>query len=171
MVGASPRKRQNRKPSRRSIKIHRNYTVEEAARVTGCAKGTIRRWVSSGTLPAIVDQRPYLILGEDLRAHLAARRPAKRSLRPHECYCFTCKVPRSPALGMIEFVPLTPTTGNLKALCEQCLTVMHKAIARSALAALAMAFDVTEQQAPRHLVDTADPSLNDNFDQEPKADA
>jgi hypothetical protein len=36
------RSKRSRNPNRRSIKIHRNYTVEEAARVTGCAKVTIR---------------------------------------------------------------------------------------------------------------------------------
>jgi hypothetical protein len=39
-----------RNPNRRSIKIHRNYTVEEAARVTGCAKGTIRPESAVGLL-------------------------------------------------------------------------------------------------------------------------
>jgi excisionase family DNA binding protein len=49
------RNKRTRNPNRRSIKIHRNYTVEEAARTTGCAKGTIRRWIKSGALPAITD--------------------------------------------------------------------------------------------------------------------
>jgi hypothetical protein len=37
------RRKRTRKPNRRAIKIHRNYTVEQAASVTGYAKGTIRR--------------------------------------------------------------------------------------------------------------------------------
>lgn len=164
-------RKRRRRPNHRAVKIHRSYTVDEAARATGCAEGTIRRWVSSGALPAIIDQRPHLILGADLKACLAERRPKGRKLRPHECFCLKCKEPRAPALGMIEFLPLTPTTGNLRALCEQCLTVMYKAISRSTLTALAAIFDVAEQQVPKHLVDTPDPSLNDHFDQEPKADA
>jgi excisionase family DNA binding protein len=62
-----------RNPNRRSIKIHRNYTVEEAARATGCAKGTIRRWIKSGALPAITDRKPNLVLGGDLFDYLKAR--------------------------------------------------------------------------------------------------
>lgn len=172
MVTPKPAVRCKRpRPNHRAVKTHRNYTVEEAARVTGCAKGTIRRWVSSGQLPAMVDQRPYLILGADLRACLNRRRPQQAKLRPHECFCLKCKAPRGPALGMIEFRPLSSTTGNLKALCERCLTVMHKAISRATLTALAMSFDVTEQQVPEHLTDTADPSLNEHLGQEPNANA
>jgi hypothetical protein len=47
--GPKQQRKGHRKPSRRSIRIHRNYTVEEAARTTGCAKGTIRRWIRSLT--------------------------------------------------------------------------------------------------------------------------
>ena len=49
----------------RAVKMHRNYTVDEAARVLGRDKGTIRRWIAKG-LPAIKDQKPHLILGTDL---------------------------------------------------------------------------------------------------------
>lgn len=52
------RRKRTRKPNRRAIKIHRNYTVEQAASVTGCAKGTIRRWIKSGALPAITNRKP-----------------------------------------------------------------------------------------------------------------
>lgn len=65
---STPRHRGKPKPSGRAVKIHRSYTVEEAARATGYAKGNVRRWVSSGLLPALTDQRPHLILGADLDA-------------------------------------------------------------------------------------------------------
>ena len=68
--------RSRRKPSARAVKIHRSYTIEGTARVTGCAKGTIRRWVASGELPAITTERPYLILGADLVDFIKARRAA-----------------------------------------------------------------------------------------------
>lgn len=66
-------RRVNRKPDRRSIKLHRSYTVDEASRTIGSAKGTIRRWIKSGALPALTDQKPNLILGEDLIDYLKAR--------------------------------------------------------------------------------------------------
>jgi excisionase family DNA binding protein len=155
--------KRTRNPNRRSIKIHRNYTMEEAARATGCAKGTIRRWVKSGALPAITDRKPNLILGGDLFDYLKARATSGPRLRLTECYCLKCRAPREPALGMADYVPLTPTTGNLRALCSTCTTVMHRAIPRAALAALAGILDVTLQQASKHITDTANPSLNDHL--------
>ena len=164
-------KPKKRKPNRRSIKVHRNYTVEEAARATGCAKGTIRRWIKSGALPALTDQKPNLILGGDLADYLKARATSGPKLQLHQCYCFTCRAPRVPALGMVDYVPLTDATGNLGALCSVCTTVMHKAISLAALAALEGTLEVTVQQATEHLIDTANPSLNDHFAKEPETDA
>jgi excisionase family DNA binding protein len=165
------RRKRTRHPDRRFIKIHRNYTVEEAARVTGCAKGTVRRWIKSRALPAITDQRPNLILGGDLADYLKARATPGPKLKLHECYCFKCRAPRTPAWDTAEYVPLTPTTGNLTALCSTCTTVMHKAISKAAVGALAGILSVTVQQASKHLADTANPSLNDHLAGEPEADA
>jgi excisionase family DNA binding protein len=159
------------RPDRRRVKIHRNYTVEQAAHVTGCAKGTIRRWIKSGALPAITDRKPHLILGGDLFDCLKARASTRTKLQLHECYCLKCRVPRVPALGIADYVPLSPTTGNLAALCSTCTTIMHKAISLAALAALAGFVEVTVRQASKHLTDTAKPSLNDHLAEEPEPHA
>jgi len=66
-----------RRPSRRAVKLHRNYTVDEAARVLGISKGTVRRWVKTG-LAAITDRKPILILGGDLIAFIDARLATKQ---------------------------------------------------------------------------------------------
>lgn len=160
-----------RKPKRRGIRLHRNYTVEEVARITGCAKGTIRRWIKSGALPALTDRKPNLVLGGDLADHLRARASSGPKLQLHECYCFKCRAPRSPALGIADYRPLTSTTGNLRALCGVCTTVMHKAIQMAALVALNRILEVTVQQATEHLIDTDSPSLNDHFAKERESHA
>jgi excisionase family DNA binding protein len=165
------RSKRTRNPNRRSVKIHRNYTVEEAARITGCAKGTIRRWIKSGALPAITDRKPNLILGGDLFDYLKARATSGPKLRLAECYCLKCRAAREPALGMADYVPLTPTTGNLRALCNTCTTVMHKAVPLAALQALAGILDVTVQRATEHITETAKPSLNDHLPKEPETHA
>jgi excisionase family DNA binding protein len=165
------RRKHTLRPNRRSIKIHRAYTVEAAARVTGCAKGTIRRWIKSGALPAIIDQKPHLILGADLYDYLKARATPRSKLRLHECYCFKCRAPRSPGLGMAEYLPLTPTTGNLRALCGTCTTIMHKAISLAALAGFADILEVTVRQAPKHITDIVNPSLDDHLGKELKTRA
>ena len=160
-----------RKPNQRGIKIHRNYSVDEAARVTGYAEGTIRRWIRSGSLPALVDRKPILILGGDFSDYFDARKRSGPKLRAHECYCLKCRAPREPALGMADYVPLTKSTGNLRALCGACGSLMHKAIRAAALAALRSVLDVTAQEADRHIEDSPSPSLDDHLDKEPNADA
>jgi hypothetical protein len=72
---------------------------------------------------------------------------------------------------MGDYLPLTPTTGNLRALCSTCTTVMHKAVPLAALAELAGNLDVTIRQANKHLTDTAKPSPNDHLAREPETDA
>jgi excisionase family DNA binding protein len=109
------RRKRTPRPNRRSIKIHRAYTVEAAARVTGCAKGTIRRWIKSGALPAIIDQKPHLILGGDLKDYLKARAMSGPKLRLHECYCFRCRAPSAPALNMAEYLRFRPPAWTYRA--------------------------------------------------------
>jgi len=61
---------------RQCVKVHRSYTVDEASRLLGVAKGTVRRWMTAG-LPFLTDQKPALILGADLAAFLKARAKPK----------------------------------------------------------------------------------------------
>lgn len=154
-----------KRPSGRRIKSHRSYDVAEAARALGVAKGTVRRWLKDG-LPCLRDQRPVLILGHDLKAFLDSRRKSKQTCRIDECLCMSCKVPRRPAFGEVEFYPLTATGGNLRALCEQCATVMHKRVSRDGLNALRTILTVTEVQAETRLRDGSDPCTNDHLRKE-----
>ncbi len=118
----------------RLIKVHRSYAVEEAAQVLDVHKNTVRSWIKHG-LPVLAAMRPALILGTDLRAFLHDRRKqAKRPCPPGTLFCLKCRAPSRPALDMVEFVPHSPTGGNLKALCETCGTMMHQRIARAAIA-------------------------------------
>ena len=122
-----------RRANWRRIKIHRSYAVDEAALALGVHKNTVRGWIKQG-LPALATQRPALILGSELRAFLDAR--TKRTRRPCPAgtiFCFKCREPRRPALGMVDYRPHSPTGGNLKAMCEQCGTMMHQRIARAAI--------------------------------------
>jgi excisionase family DNA binding protein len=114
------------RPNRRGVKRHRSYTVDHAARVLGVAKGTVRRWLKGG-LPGVAGRRPVLILGADLAEFLDGRRARKQTCELHECYCFTCRAPRAPAGDMADFIPLSSTSGNLRARCCTCIGVMHTA--------------------------------------------
>ena len=150
-----------RRPSARGVKLHLNYTVDEAARATGNCKGTVRRWLKTG-LPAITDQKPALILGGDLIDYLNAKRGRKQKCRLHECFCFSCRRPRAPAFGEVELFMLAPTSGNLRALCEHCATVMHKRISVAKISALQTLATVTIRQGIEDLSDSRNPCLNDH---------
>lgn len=150
--------------------MHRNYTVDDAAHACGVCKGTVRRWLKNG-LPAITDQKPMLILGGDLIDFLNGRRKPRQVCRLHQCYCFSCRQPKAPAFGTVEFLPLTQSSGNLRALCETCSTVMHKRVAKAKLDQLGVLVDVTIMQGSEHLADSPQPCLNDHVPKEPKTHA
>jgi excisionase family DNA binding protein len=132
---------------RGGVKRYRSYTIEDAARATGMAKGTVLRWIKSGKLPALMDQRPFLILGEDLQAFLKARKTPKQKCGLDECYCFRCRSVQKMAGGMAEVTIHTPKTGNLHALCETCGGSMHKCLSLKRLPDLRAILDVTVRQA------------------------
>ena len=56
-------------PNPRLAKIHRNYSVEDTARLFNVHKNTVRNWLKDGLEP-IDDQRPTLVRGEELRRFL-----------------------------------------------------------------------------------------------------
>jgi excisionase family DNA binding protein len=126
---------------RRRIKRHHSYTVDEAARAIGAARGTVRRWLDKG-LPAIRDRKPFLILGDDLAAYMAGRARPKRSCPPGTCYCVKCREPREPAGNMAEFLPINAHSGNLRALCPDCGSLMHRRTSSSQLEAIRAILDV-----------------------------
>ncbi|MEQ1902291.1 MAG: helix-turn-helix domain-containing protein [Devosia sp.] len=171
MTSAKRAPRARRRPNHRLVKIHRSYTVDEASKALGVAKETIRRWLKRGALPALTDRIPTLILGGDLSDFLQARSAKRPKLPVHQCYCFKCRGPRAPALGMADYIPRTHTTGTLRALCEACLTVMNKVVSASAIAELEAVVELSIQQAEQHLIDTSQSCLNDNSHEEPQSHA
>ena len=119
----------------------------------------------------IRDQQPALILGDDLISFLAARRPQKQSCKLDECYCFSCRAPRPAAGRMADVTTNGTTTGNLRALCATCLTVMHKRLSVSKIPELQRLLDVTITQAAPRLSQRLSPCLNDHSSHEGKTHA
>lgn len=138
-----------RRPSARRVKCHRSYTIDEAARVTEVCKATVRRWIKSG-LPTVQTIRPYLILGDSLMEFMRKNRPHQKC-QPAECFCFKCRAPRKPALGMADYIAITGIGGNLRAICEVCGTLMHKRITLAVLEQIRGELDVTVVDRNRHL--------------------
>jgi hypothetical protein len=117
----------------RRVKIHRTYTVDEAARLFEVHTNTVRGWIKSG-LPTVDDRRPILILGRDLVRFLFNRRQRTRQrCRPGQLYCFRCRAPKSPAARMADYMPITAASGNLRGLCPDCLGLMCRLVSPARL--------------------------------------
>lgn len=138
--------RGKRHPSARRVKRHRSYRVDEAASAVGSCRATIRRWIKEG-LPTVRDTRPALILGSDLIEYLERKRSGPRCGLA-ECYCFRCRAPRQPALGMADFLPMTERGGNLRAICSVCGCLMHKRVSLATWKAIqdGLAVQIMERQ-------------------------
>lgn len=132
-------------------KMHRNYTVEEVASLYDVFKGTVRAWIKAG-LPVLNDKRPMLILGSDLAAfHQAKRTKNKQKCLPGEMYCVRCRAPKSPALGMADYKPITATMGNLIAICPDCNSIMNRRASLAKLEQVHRKMDITMPQALQHI--------------------
>lgn len=144
----------------RLAKLHRAYNVPELAALLGAHPHTVRGWIKAG-LPTVDRSRPVLIHGSEFQDWWAKRRmAAKRPLQPGQLYCLKCRKRRAPALGMVEYVAINDASGNLKAMCEACGTMMHRRARLSAIAVVMPDLDVQRRQASPRLIGRTRPSLN-----------
>lgn len=164
-VGATNRSHamSRRQPNHRLVKIHRNYTVEEVALRLRVHKNTVRSWLRVG-LPTIDASRPTLIHGQDLSRFLMdRRRRARIRCQPGEIFCVKCRVPRVPAGRMVDYIPLTGTSGNLRGICPSCGILIHRRISSSAVSGLEAVFDVVVLDAPPRIGEQGSPSVISDF--------
>ena len=144
----------------RLVKKHRDHTVGELAERLGVHKQTVRGWLKKG-LPTIDGAKPTLIHGGEFQDWWGKQLQAgKRPCKPGQIYCFKCREPKAPALGMAEYAATNAVTGNLKALCETCETLMHRSIRLADIPAKMPGLDVQITQAPSSIGAQAKPSLN-----------
>jgi hypothetical protein len=149
----------------RRVKLHRSYSVEEAARLLRVHKNTVRTWIKTGLQP-IDERRPTLILGRELARFLHERRQRSRKpCQPGQLYCVRCRAPKDPAARFAEYVPMTAGSGNLKGLCGTCGTVMWRRVSLRNLTDVTGALDVAFPQAQRRIADSAFRSLSSDFDE------
>lgn len=131
-----------RHPNHQRVKVHRTYTVEELADLTDVHVNTVRAWRKIG-LDALDDGRPALFKGDAIKAFLERRKSSgKRPCGPGEIFCLACRVPRRPALSMVDYVATTPTMGALKGLCPSCERVIVQRTSRASLARMTGFLDV-----------------------------
>lgn len=141
-------------------KINRCYSVEEVARLYGIHRQTVRSWIKAG-LSAMTGARPHLIAGNDLREFLERRRASgKAHCRPGELYCLRCRAPRAAAEGMLDYIPITRLSGNLRALCPACSCLMHRRASLRNLNAVRGPCTVAFPHGRERLTDCCSPTLN-----------
>ena len=158
-----------RHPNYRLVKIHRTYTVNEIARLFQIHPNTVRAWRRQG-LQAIDGRRPVLFKGDTLVAFLRARREkAKRPCSPGEIYCLPCRRPKRPAGGIVEYIPSSPTAGNLRGICPTCHRAIHRRVNRAKLSVVTGDLEVTLTAPAPRLLETDDLPVNCELESEEAA--
>jgi hypothetical protein len=150
----------SRHPNPRLVKVHRNYSVEDIARLFGIHKNTVRSWFKQG-LAAIDDRRPSLILGRELARFLQERRQkAKQTCGPGRIYCIACRTPKVPACKMAECTPTGPVVGNLCGICPDCHRLIYRRVNLAKIDAVRGDLEITFTQPRPRIGERAVPSVN-----------
>lgn len=114
-----------RYPNYRLAKRHRNYTVEEIAKLFDKHENTVRAWLKNG-LDTIDNMRPILVHGHTLARFLEARRTAgKRPCPPGHLYCLKCRAPMPPTEGVVTVDRISEKLSKLAGVCPACGGTMH----------------------------------------------
>jgi len=147
----------------RLAKIHRSYTVDEAADLYGVHKNTVRHWIEQGLVICGIN-RPTLIRGHDLNDFHAKRRVKNKSpCKMDEIYCLKCRQPQKPINGMVEYKQVNDKTGNLRAICPVCAGWIFKRISNAKIKEFMDGMGFTLAEADLHIIDSTQPSLNCDF--------
>ena len=148
-----------RHPNPRLVKMHRNYDAHELSMLFGIHKNTLRAWIKLGLKP-IDERRPALFHGLVVRDFLTGRRQkARQSCRHDEMYCLCCRTPKSPAGGMVDYLPTNDRSGNLRGLCPYCGNLIHRRTSFAKLSEIQLIFLVAFPQGVSRIAETHDPCL------------
>lgn len=110
----------------RRAKTHFSYTIAEAAALFDVHRNTVRHWTKRG-LETVKARGGELILGDELRAYLARTRAKRREPSPPgSMYCLKCRAARRPDPSLTDAVTLSPAALNLRGICPECGTLMHR---------------------------------------------
>lgn len=151
------------------VKQNRSYSVGELASCCGVHKNTVSHWRRNGLTP-IDGQRPYLFHGAMVRAFLISRNNSrKRPCSPGSLYCFRCREPRRPIPTSAEYLPVPTGAGNLRAICGECGTTMHRRVQQVAIHTILPGLLVQIREAAPRLNGSSSPSPNCDFERKTSA--
>jgi hypothetical protein len=149
-----------RHPNPQLVKVHRNYSVDDIARLFRVHKNTVRNWLKRGLCP-IDDRRPTLILGRELRRFLSERRQkAKQTCGPGQIYCLACRAPKEPAGNMADCTPTGPQGGNLCGICPDCNGLIYRRVNLAKIGEVRGDLDITFTQPGPRISEIGVPSVN-----------
>ena len=155
--------RQKRRYNVRLIKATWPYTAQEIAELFDIHKNAVLRWLKEG-LHADRSQRPYLIRGDELIRFLNQRQNGKRhQCAPNQFFCFKCRVPREPYLGIADIAIESLTRFRIKALCSVCDTSMNKVQNVRNLPRIKTLFNI-QKLTGEHLLECLAPRQNDDLE-------
>jgi hypothetical protein len=97
-----------------------------------------------------------------MRRNKARKRPCPLG----QIYCLRCRDPRGPAQGLVEYLPMTPSSGNLRARCERCGSPMHRRVRKVEIAQIMVGYAVQMAEGPASIIGKPNPSLNCDLDKE-----
>jgi helix-turn-helix protein len=158
-----------RHPNPQLVKVHRNYSVEEIARLFGLHQNTVRSWLKQG-LAAIDDRRPILILGRELSRFLHERRQkTKKTCGPGRIYCVACRAPKVPAGKMAECTPTAPLAGNLCGICPDCDRLIYRRVNLAKIDLIRGELEITFTKPRARIREITIPSVNCDSSQKAQA--
>ena len=143
-----------RRPNGRRVKIHRNYTIAEAAAFLGVHKHTVSRWIAAG-LPTTDAKRPFLIRGQDLRAFLRAREPDQTE-HVGRASSIACAVgrPDGPRWRHGRLQSRTPPRAACCCgICPTCDTMIYRAVSLGTIEQKRGGLDIAFPSAERRIGD------------------
>jgi len=136
----------------RRVKVNRSYTYEEAAKVLGVHKHTVRNWTEKG-LEILASEKPHLIRGVALRTFLDnQRKQSKSKCAIGQLFCLKCRKPQYPGGEMLEYHPINLFSGNLMGICPICSIFMFRRCALADVDAVRGQSAVTFPHGPKRLV-------------------
>jgi len=152
-----------RYPNPGLVKINRSYEVHELALLFGAHRNTIRGWIKKG-LKTIDGSRPFLLHGSDIREFLKAERKSPYSkCQPHELFCLKCKTPKMPLNGIVDYVPFSPSSGNLCGHCPDCQSRIFRRTSIARLSSLSEKLAVRQPHPSLDIGDTNHPCASCDF--------
>ena len=133
------------RPNLNRVKSKLSYTIEEIAQTLSISIPTVRGWQKQG-LRVMKSQKPFLVLGQDLREFLTAKQTKRRSkLQASQFQCFTCKAPQEPLGMMADYISHGSTTGRLVALCSVCERTVYRFTCEAKLSELSSILSIVKR--------------------------